>query len=95
VTRAEFLAPTPEACERLGIDRDRLRRCLSRHCRGTDFTTSTAPVDLDPTNVDPTDIELIRDAATRLGLISGPSTGHGRSTGTPRKHPHRSIQTPS
>lgn len=58
-------ALTPEACERLCIDRDRLRRCVSRYCRGNRITTSTAPADIDPA-----DIDLIRDAAVRLGLTS-------------------------
>jgi hypothetical protein len=58
-------ALTQEACERLCIDRDRLQRCVSRYCRGNRITTSTAPADIDPA-----DIDLIRDAAVRLGLTS-------------------------
>jgi hypothetical protein len=63
-------ALSPEAYDRLGIDRDRLRRCLSRHCQGKAITTSPAPADIDPADIDPSDIDLIRDAAVRLGLIS-------------------------
>ncbi len=58
-------ALTPAACERLCIDRDRLRRCLRQWCKGDRITTSTAPADIDPA-----DIELIRTVAVQLGLIT-------------------------
>jgi hypothetical protein len=65
-------ALTPQACERLGIDRDRLIRCVQKHCHGNRPTTSTSPF---PADIDPTDIDLIRDAAARLGLIPRRSCG--------------------
>ena len=63
-------ALTPQACDRLGIDRDRLIRCVKKHCHGARPTTSPIPVDIDPG-----DIGLIRDAAARLGLIPPRSCG--------------------
>jgi IgA Peptidase M64 len=44
-------ALSPEACERLCIDRDKMRRCLSKHCRGKGITTATAPADIDPSDI--------------------------------------------
>ena len=57
-------ALSPQFCDRMGIDLDRLRRCLSEHCADPHGAATTTPADIDPA-----DIDLIRDVATRLGLI--------------------------
>jgi hypothetical protein len=61
-------ALTPEACDRLGIDCDRLRRCVRQLCSDDRLTTSTAPANIDPSDIDPADLELIRTLAAKLGM---------------------------
>lgn len=63
-------ALTPEALERLGIDWRKLRECIDRHCGGGHSITATTGT----ADINPTDVNLVRDAAIRLGLL--------RSTGT-------------
>lgn len=55
-------ALTPEACKRLGIDVDRLQRCLRRLC----FHTRAVP---GPVIVSPGDLSLIEQVARQVGLL--------------------------
>ncbi|HYN28617.1 MAG TPA: M64 family metallopeptidase [Dermatophilaceae bacterium] len=64
-------AVTPQTYDRLGIDPARLRHCVDQVCGSPGMTTSHSPVDLDPA-----DIDLIRDAARQLGM-SPPRSSRG------------------